>query len=81
VTSRGTESVVHILRRWEDSGEVWRVLSRSPEGVHVALLTCDAGEEMDRFSSSDPRVLEFIGLRAGSDDPVFTDSPCHHPGH
>jgi hypothetical protein len=67
VTPRETESVVDILRRWEDSGGVWRVLSSSPGRVQVALLTCDAGEEMDRFISSDPNVLEFIGLRAGSD--------------
>ena len=70
MTSRDADSVVQVLRRWEGSGGVWRVLSRSPGHVNVVLLTCDAGEEMDRFNSTDPMVLEFIGLRTGSDDPV-----------
>jgi hypothetical protein len=70
MTSRDTDSVVQVLRRWEGSGGVWRVLSRSPGRVHVVLLTCDAAEEMDRFNSTEPTVLEFIGLRTGSDDPV-----------
>jgi hypothetical protein len=75
VTNRETgsgqdDSAVQVLRRWEGSGGVWRVLSRSSGRVHVVLLTCDAGEEMDRFESTDAKVLEFIGLRTGSDDPA-----------
>jgi hypothetical protein len=62
-------SAVLVLRRWEDSGGVWRVLSRSATQVDLALLTCDAGEEMDRLTSADPAVLHFIGMRSGSDDP------------
>jgi hypothetical protein len=62
-------SAVSVLRRWEDSGGVWRVLSRSAAHVDVALCTCDAGEEMDRLTSTDPVVLDFIGVRSGSDDP------------
>jgi hypothetical protein len=62
------DSVTEVLRRWEDNGGVWRVLSRSAAQVDVALLTCDAGEEMDRLTSTDPAVLDFIGLRPGSDD-------------
>ena len=59
---------VEKLRRWEDSGAVWRVLSRSGGTVVVALLTCSAGEEVDRLASDDPRLLDFVGRRAGSDD-------------
>jgi hypothetical protein len=59
---------VLVLRRWEDSGGVWRVLSRSASRVEVALLTCDAGEEMDRLTSADPALLNFIGERSASDD-------------
>jgi hypothetical protein len=44
------------LRRWEDSGATWRVLSRTPTELMIALLTCDAGEEVDRFSSADPAL-------------------------
>lgn len=69
MTSHGSDSVLQALRRWERSGGVWRVQSRSPGRVHVVMLTCDAGEEMDRITSTDPEVLEFIGQRTGSDDP------------
>lgn len=57
------------LRRWEDAGAVWRVVSRTRDAVTVALLQCDGGEEVERFRSEDPRVLEFVGDRDGSDDP------------
>ncbi|GAC1401948.1 MAG: hypothetical protein NVS4B6_11030 [Mycobacterium sp.] len=54
------------LQRWQDSGAVWEVISRQGGGVTVALLRCDAGEEVDRFTSDDPRVLAFIGDRQSS---------------
>jgi hypothetical protein len=34
----------------------------------VALLRCDGGEEVDRFTSDDPRLLSFIGDRMTSDE-------------
>ncbi len=52
----------------DDAGGVWRVVSRSAGRVDVALLRCDAGEEMQRLSSSDQRVPDFIGGRSGSDE-------------
>jgi ribosomal protein S28E/S33 len=67
---RQAGTVIQVLSRWEASGGVWRVLSRSAARVQVVLLTCDAGEEMDRFTSTDAEVLEFIGLRTGSEDPA-----------
>ena len=48
------------LRRWEESGATWRVLARTPEGVEIALLTCDAGEEMDRLRSADADLLDYL---------------------
>ena len=33
----------------------------------IGLLRCDGGEEVDRFTTDDPRVLEFIGDRLSSD--------------
>ena len=51
------------LRRWEDSGGAWEVISRKGGGVTVALLRCDGGEEADRFTSDDPRLLAFIAER------------------
>ena len=54
------------LQRWQDSGAVWDVISRRAGGVTVALLRCDGGEEVDRFTSDDPRLLAFIGDRQSS---------------
>ena len=54
------------LHRWEDSGAVWRVISMTRPAVTIALLRCDGGEEVDRFTSDDPNLLEFIGDRLDS---------------
>jgi hypothetical protein len=54
------------LQRWQDSGAVWEVISRRGRSVTVALLRCDGGEEVDRFTSDDPRLLAFIGDRQSS---------------
>ena len=55
------------LQRWQDSGAVWRVVSRTGRAVTIGLLRCDGGEEVDRFTTDDPRVLEFVGDRLSSD--------------
>jgi hypothetical protein len=52
------------LRRWEDAGALWRIVARTADDVEIALLTCDAGEEVDRFRSSDPALLEWVESRA-----------------
>jgi hypothetical protein len=54
------------LQGWQDAGAVWEVISRKDRSVTVALLRCDGGEEVDRFTSDDPRLLEFIGDRLRS---------------
>jgi hypothetical protein len=59
--------LVAQLRRWEESGATWRVVVRTPGAVELALLTCDAGEEVDRVRSSDPAVLDHVGDRDRSD--------------
>jgi hypothetical protein len=56
------------LQRWEDSGAVWSVVSRKHDRVTVALLRCDGGEEVDRFTSGDARLIDYIGLRFSSTD-------------
>jgi hypothetical protein len=56
------------LQRWADSGAVWRVVDRRGDAVTIALLRCDGGEEMDRFTSADPRLLDFIGERSTSEE-------------
>ena len=54
------------LQRWEDSGAVWSVVSRKHDQVTIALLRCDGGEEVDRFTSDDHRLLDYIGDRLDS---------------
>lgn len=56
------------LQRWQDSGAHWRVLSRTANSLTIALLRCDGGEEVDRFTSGDPRLLVFVGTRSSSED-------------
>jgi hypothetical protein len=52
------------LVRWEDAGATWQVVSRTARGVTIALMRCDGGEEVDRFSSDDPRLLAYVdGLK------------------
>lgn len=55
------------LRRWEESGAAWRVIVRTPDSVELALLTCDAGEEVDRLRSADPALLDHVGDRGDSE--------------
>ncbi|MEP9384318.1 hypothetical protein [Nocardioides sp. KR10-350] len=59
---------VALLRRWEESGGIWRVLSRTPAGLTVSLRTCTAGEEVDRLVSADPALREYVGDRSASDE-------------
>lgn len=63
----GTDRVAE-LKRWEDAGALWRIIGRSSGSVTVALLTCDGGEEVGRFTSDDAQLLAFLGDRNGSDD-------------
>lgn len=56
------------LQRWQDSGAIWEVRARREDSVTVALLRCDGGEEVDVFTSDDPRLLAFIGERRSSED-------------
>jgi hypothetical protein len=42
------------------------VVARKHDRVTIALLRCDGGEEVDRFTSDDPSLLHYIGERFGS---------------
>ena len=48
------------LVRWQEAGAIWDVVARTAQGVTIALLRCDGGEEVDRFTSGDERLLEFV---------------------
>jgi hypothetical protein len=61
------DRAVETLRRWEQAGGHWRVVSRGPYGVAVALLRCDGGEEADRIQSGDPDLLAYLGGRQTSE--------------
>ncbi|MEO7754386.1 MAG: hypothetical protein ABIS35_13330, partial [Terracoccus sp.] len=54
--------------RWEVAGGVWQVLSHSERSALVSLCRCDAGEEVERFTSTDPALLAHLAGRARSDD-------------
>ncbi|WP_019971589.1 hypothetical protein [Mycobacterium sp. 141] len=56
------------LQRWQESGAHWQVIARTGDTVTVALLRCDGGEEVDRFTSDDPALLAFLGQRVSSED-------------
>lgn len=62
------EDVVTQLRRWQDSGAIWRVVRRDSSRVVIALITCTGDEEVARLTSTDPVVLAFVGTRTGSED-------------
>ena len=64
---RVSEDPVEVLRRWESSGALWRVLSRRGDVLEVGLFTCDGGEEMSRLASDDPTLRAFVGDRRSSD--------------
>ena len=57
-----------VLRRWETSGATWQVLARGVGVVDLALLTCDAGEQVGRLQSGEADVLAYVGDRGRSDD-------------
>ncbi len=59
---------VETLLRWQDSGAIWRVVARRPDTVTIALYECTGGQEVDRFTSTDPALLRFLGERATSED-------------
>ena len=56
------------LRRWEAAGGRWRVLARDDDAAVVALLTCDAGEEVGRVSGGGPALMGYLCGRDESDD-------------
>lgn len=66
--ARTGAELVSTLNRWQDSGAVWRVVERRSSWVTVALLRCDAGEEVERLTSSEPLWLAFLDGRRSSED-------------
>jgi hypothetical protein len=61
------EDRVAALQRWADAGAIWRVIWRDADSATVSLYTCDGGEEVDRFTSSQPALLRYLDEH-GSDE-------------
>ena len=59
--------VVTTLRRWEDAGGLWRVLTRDAGSITVGLYRCDGGEEVDRIVTAEPALTEFLAGRDSSE--------------
>lgn len=59
---------VAVLQRWSDAGALWRVIHRGAHAVTVALYQCDGGEEVDRITSADPRLFQFLANRDSSEE-------------
>lgn len=68
VSASSAESPVEVLRRWEDSGATWRVLSRHGGRLQISLRTCTGDEEMQRLDTDDPALAAFVGDRSSSED-------------
>ncbi|WP_107656567.1 hypothetical protein [Nocardia suismassiliense] len=66
--AHGTFDATAVLRRWEESGAVWRVVRHSADQVTIGLYECTGGQEVDRFTSTDPALLRFLGDRSSSED-------------
>ena len=61
-----SDDPVEVLRRWEDAGAHWAVISRRGDSVTVGLYRCDGGEMVDRLTSADPRLRDFLADRERS---------------
>lgn len=77
--ARGEDDVFR-LRRWEDAGGTWRVVARHPDWAAVALLRCDAGEEVERLTSRDAELIAYLAGRSSSEEPDTGPSRGGDPG-
>jgi hypothetical protein len=63
----GPDAPIETLRRWQESGARWRVVSRAKSRITIALMTCDGGETVHALTSTDPELLAFVGSRSSSE--------------
>ena len=59
---------LEALRRWEAAGATWRVLGDGSDVLDIALLSCDAGEQVGRLRSAEPDLRAYVGSRTSSED-------------
>ncbi|MBD7918098.1 hypothetical protein H9657_07380 [Cellulomonas sp. Sa3CUA2] len=70
MTTHAPQDAVAVLRRWEDSGAVWRVLERDGDHITVGLWTCTGDELVDCVRAQGPALDAFVAGRASSEDPA-----------
>jgi hypothetical protein len=64
----GDNDPVALISRWDAAGALWRVVACRGDAVTIALCQCDGGEEVDRITSTDPRLVQFLAGRSSSAD-------------
>ncbi len=47
------------LEDWERNGAVWRTVEFDPDRVVIDMCSC-TGERMDRVSSEDPALIDYV---------------------
>lgn len=63
--SRDAADPVERLHRWEQFGATWQPVALTPTEATVSLCRCDGGEEVERFTSSDPALLALVRAVVG----------------
>ena len=58
---------VEDLRRWEDHGALWRVVTAERARMTIQLCSC-LGEPVELGVTDDPRVMTFVRARGGRSD-------------
>jgi hypothetical protein len=61
-------SQVETLRRLGAVRGDWEVVSRTPSGLTISLLSCSGGEEVERLTSDDPDLRAYVGARSSSEE-------------
>jgi len=59
---------IEVLLRWQKLGATWRVVSRTQTWVTLSLCRCDGGEELQRLTSTNPELLEWLADRTSSEE-------------
>ncbi len=54
------------IRRWEETGGGWRILSAGPDSATVQLIDCTGGEVVEEVRSSDPHFVKWANVQAAA---------------
>jgi hypothetical protein len=58
---------IEVLERWQSFGATWRVVARAERSVTLSLCRCDGGEEVQRVTSTNSELLEWLAGRTTSE--------------